>query len=66
MIVTRNVNGTEHNESIGLILTDCAVYVWYKIDICVLFKQIPVANVIISHHSEDIHATPINQKDERT
>lgn len=60
MILTININGTEHNESIGLILTDCAVcYVRYKMNFCVLFKQIAVPNVIISHHSKDLMFMPL-------
>lgn len=59
MILTINVNGTEHNVSIGLILTDCAVYVGYKMNFCILFKQIPVAQVIISHHSKGFMFMPL-------
>jgi len=54
MILTINVNGSEQHESTSLILTDCAVNGRHKMNFCVLFKQIPVADVIISHHSKDL------------
>jgi len=59
MILTININVTEHHEYIGVILTDCDVNVRYKMNFRVAFKQMPVANVTISDHSKNLMFMPL-------